>query len=107
MEASLDKIKSGMSQYLESELATKTTGLPKFLTYFCIPVITSKADDLYHSLQDNILAKDFFSEDGDVDIDRVYNLAKDAIHRSGSIEMLGIRFNEADVDSLYHYIVRA
>lgn len=41
------------------------------------------------------------------DIDSLYDAARKAMSKVGSVEYMGIKFNEADVDSLYNYIKRS
>ena len=41
------------------------------------------------------------------DIDSLYDVARKAMSKVGSVEYMGIKFNEADVDSLYNYIKRS
>ena len=45
-----------------------------------------------------------FDENGNVDIDAVYDAAKTAMDRTGQIEMYGFRFGRSDIDMLYDYI---
>ena len=40
--------------------------------------------------------KDFFIENGDVDLDKLYATTKEAIRKSGQVEYMGIIFNESD-----------
>ena len=46
----------------------------------------------------------FFDENGNVELDTVYKMAKDAVQKSGQFTLFGIIFNETDIDKLYTYI---
>jgi hypothetical protein len=48
--------------------------------------------------------KDFMDENGNIELDKVYSQAKEAIQKSGQFEMYNIIFNETDIDKLYGYI---
>ena len=40
------------------------------------------------------------------DIDEVYNMAKQAVRKSGQFSLYGVILNESDIDKLYSYIVK-
>lgn len=96
-----EEIKLGIAKYVDNEIASKATGFNKFMVYFAMPIINKKVESFVKSFSDNEMTSDFFNENKQVDIDKVYNMAKDAIKKSGQFLYYGIMFNESDVDKLY------
>ena len=98
------QIQIGITKYIENELAAKATGFTKFGIYFMLPTISSKVVSLINNYKDKELAKEFFDENGNVNLDELYNTAKSAIEKSGQFMVYGIIFNETDIDKLYESI---
>lgn len=98
------QIQRGVINYVENEIAKKATGLTKFGIYFIMPKLSNNTESLIKSLKDNIMFKDMFDENGNIELDYVYNNAKEAIKKSGQFETYGIIFNESDIDKLYNYV---
>lgn len=98
----VEQIQRGVKNYVDAEIGSKATGFRKFGVYFMLPSI-DKYTAKYVNQFKNIMP-DAFDENGNVNIDDVYNCAKSAIRKSGSFELMCIIFNEADIDKLYTYI---
>ena len=79
-------------------------GVTKFGVYFMLPRVDKMVDKYYNQAVNNPLFADMFDENGNVDIDAVYDAAKTAMDRMGQIEMYGFRFGRNDIDMLYDYI---
>lgn len=99
-----EQIKIGVNNFIENELGKKATGFNKFAVYFMMPIIDKKIESYVNSFSQNELIKDMFDENGNVDLDRVYNMGKDAIRKSGQFQLYGIIFTETDIDKLYSSI---
>ena len=106
MMVNIQQIERGIQRYVEMEIAQKAVGFSKFATYFIIPQIPKKVEELFSKHKDGILFKDFLDENANVDLDSIYNSAKSAVQRSGQFELFGIIFTETDIDKLYDYIKR-
>lgn len=104
MIVTLQQIKNGVIRFVEQEIAQKATGFTKFMVYFIMPKLNKKVDDIISMAQSSEMFKDMFNENGNVKLDELYSTAKEAIKKSGQIEMFGIIFNETDVDKLYTFI---
>lgn len=104
MTVTIQQIQTGVTQFIEQEIAQKAVGFKKFTVYFMLPQVVNKVPGLIESYRSNQLFADLFNETGNVDLDKLYNMAKVAIAKSGQIELAGIIFNETDVDKLYSYI---
>ena len=102
MLVSTEQIQRGVRAYVEREIASQATGFKKFAVYFIIPQLDRYTADYINKFK-NILP-DMFDSTGMVDIDKAYNYAKSAIRQSGSFELMGIIFNESDIDKLNSYI---
>ena len=98
----LEQIQMGILGFVEKESASKATGFKKFGIYFMMPTIKKSVVDYLVKMKS--FMPDLFDENSNVDLDQFYNLAKDAIKKSGQFEFMGIIFNETDIDKLYSYI---
>ena len=104
MVVNVQQVQRGLSSYIDTEIAQKAVGVKKFAVYFLIPQINQKVTDTITTLTKDDMFATLFDENGNIDLDKVYNQAKDAIHKTGQIEFAGIVFTENDIDSLYRYI---
>lgn len=102
MMVNLEQIQMGILEFVEKEIASKAVGFKKFTIYFFMGSIKRTIANYLLKLKEFI--PDLFDENSDVDVDKFYSLAKDAIKKSGQFEFMGIIFNETDIDKLYSYI---
>lgn len=109
MVVSINQIQNGVLSFIENEIAKKAVGIQKFATYFFMIAYADKVTNFITTLQENPMIKplEIFTDSGNVDVDRLYNFAKQAIQKSGQITFAGIIFNESDIDKLYEYIRRS
>lgn len=107
MFVSINQVQVGITNFIEEEIAKKAVGSNKFMVYFAMPIINKKIEQYVLKFSENDLTKEMFDEQKNVDIDKIYNMAKDAIRKSGQFVMYGIMFNETDIDKLYTYIRRS
>jgi hypothetical protein len=99
-----EQIQLGATNFIENEIAKKAVGANKFIIYFAMPILSKKISQYVNSFATNPLTNDLFDENHNVDIDTLYNMAKDAVRKSGQFVYMGIVFNESDIDKLYNYI---
>lgn len=104
MFVSINQVQVGITNFIEEEIAKKAVGSNKFMVYFAMPIINKKIEQYVLKFSENDLTKEMFDEQKNVDIDKIYNMAKDAIRKSGQFTLYGIIFNEGDIDKLYTYI---
>lgn len=102
MIVNVEQIQNGVVNFIDKEIASKAVGVKKFTIYFMLPTIRNKVVKYLESVKE--FMPELFDENNNVDIDKVYNLAKDAIKKTGQFEFMGIIFNETDIDKLYTYI---
>ena len=99
MVVSIDQIKNGIKEFVDKEIGSKATGFKKFGIYFMLPSINKMVADNIPKLK--AIIPDAFDENGNVEIDTIYNNSKEAVKKSGQFELMGIIFNESDIDKLY------
>jgi hypothetical protein len=96
-----EQIQLGATNFIENEIAKKAVGANKFIIYFAIPIISKKISQYVNKFSTDPIMADMFDENGKVDLDMVYNMAKGAVSKSGQFVYYGIVFNEDDIDKLY------
>lgn len=108
MKVNLEQLQIGVINYIDNEIGRKAVGLQKVGTYFVIAAYRDKIVQLVQGLQKNPMVQvlQVFDENGNLDLDRLYNYGKEAIQKSGQFSFMGIIFNETDIDKLYDYIKR-
>jgi hypothetical protein len=106
MFVSVEKVQIGVTNFIEQEIASKAVGFQKFATYFVLPKVNKTIEYYMQSLKDNPIMKDSFNENGALNVDELYNLAKQAVRKSGQFSIYGVLLDETDIDKLYEYIAR-
>ena len=109
MMINMNQVKTALSLYIENEIAAKATGVTKFLTYFVLGSMQSKFDEYIKTITENplfALADFYHKETNQIDLDKLYNYAKHAMEKTGSVTMYGIIFKPEDVEVLYDYMRR-
>jgi hypothetical protein len=106
MNANIEQIQRAITEYFNQEILSKTTGLKKFTTDLAFNLYKPQIPKIFLRLVNNPLIKGtgVIDENNLIDVDTLYEHAKNAIQHSGQIEFMGILFNDADVDKLYTFI---
>ena len=100
------QVQIGVTNFIEQEIASKAVGFQKFATYFVLPKVNKVIEQYMVQLKDNPIVSDMFNENGDINIDELYNMAKQAVRKSGQFAVYGVLLDESDIDKIYTYIVR-
>ena len=100
------QVQIGVTNFIEQEIASKAVGFQKFATYFVLPKVNKVIEQYMVQLKDNPIVSDMFNENGDINIDELYNMAKQAVRKSGQFAVYGVLLDESDIDKIYAYIVR-
>jgi hypothetical protein len=100
------QVQIGVTNYIEQEIASKAVGFQKFAIFFVLPKINNVIAHYMLEFKNNPIVKDMFNENGDVNIDELYNMAKQAVRKSGQFAVYGVLLNESDIDKIYAYITR-
>lgn len=99
-----NQIQVGLSNFIDREIGAKAVGMQKFTVYFLLPILNNKIVNYMNAFKENEFTKDFFNSNGDVDLDAIYNMSKQAIQKSGQFTIGGVILGETDLDKLYTYI---
>jgi hypothetical protein len=105
----INQVKTALSLYIENEIANKASGLTKFLTYFVIGSMQSRFDDYIKTITENplfALSDIYNKQTNEIDIEKLYTYAKNAMQKTGSLTMYGIIFKPEDIDILFDYMRR-
>ena len=102
MVVSIEQVQRGVRAYVEREIAAQAVGFKKFAVYFFLAQIDKYTSDYLTKLQP--LIPEMFDGAGGIHLNAFYNNAKNAIRQTGSFELMGVIFNESDIDKLYNYI---
>lgn len=100
----LTDIELGTMEYIQQEIATKTTGYMKFLIYTGTFLGAGMIEQAINKYSEILKAMQIMDNEGNIDIEKLYNASKQGIKESGSFEFKGIIFDEKDVDKLYTFI---
>ena len=100
----LTDIELGIIEYIQNEIAVKATGVLKFLIYTGSFLGATKGEKLIAQYLPILKNMALIDEEGNIDIEALYDAAKLGIKQSGSFEFKGIIFDEKDIDKLYNYI---
>lgn len=104
MFVNIQQIQTGVSNYIDNELGKKAVGVQKFLVYFAMPIVNNNIVKIVNTYAENPLTKEMFDENHNVNLDMVYQMAKNGIQKSGQFIYLDIIINENDIDKIYNYI---
>lgn len=104
MYVNTEQIQIGAKKFIFNDLALKGNSIDRFLVYFLEPFITSEIPAYVKKFSDNFFLKNMFDENKNLDLEKCYNYAKNAIQKSGQIFIEGFPFTETDIDKLYAYI---
>ena len=102
MMVNLEQVQTGVENFVDKEIGAKAVGVKKFTIYFFMGSIKKTVANYLFKLKE--FMPDLFDDNNNVDLDKFYGMAKDAIKKSGQFEFMGIIFNETDIDKLYSYI---
>lgn len=99
-------VKEGLLEYLQKEVLDKAQGTNKFLLYTGFALLTTRMDEMFHQYKNHPVLKalDIVKENDQIDVDCLYTAMKHAISKVGTFEIMGIIFNDHDVDALYSHI---
>ena len=97
-----------INSYIDREIAPLSAGMnsvQQLLFGFQLGVIKRKSQALINNFLSGSSAKMLHLVEGDeVDVDTLYGALSDAMSAQGSVEILGIKLTNADVNKLYSMI---
>lgn len=108
---SLSQVKAGIGDYIQKAMMPRMDSKRKFLLGTAYVLISTKFDQILPALAEIPMVKmlGIIDQAGNVDIDTIYNAAKEQIQNQEYIEVslnpLGnFKFGATDIDELYRYI---
>lgn len=111
MKVTIDQLKQGIGRYIDAEFTSKLQGFRKWIIPLgAAAIVNSKIDSLLTEKNYEMLhSTGYISEDGMVDIDRLFMDLSRVAREQGSvtenIPMIGdVTFSEADIASLRRHI---
>lgn len=106
MIVTIEQIQAGLIKFIDSELVPKANGLGKFMICFMAPSIPAKVTNMIGALKAGGSMPDLFDESGNIKIDEVYKRAKEAMAKTGNVNIPGLNYNadSTDIEILYNLI---
>ena len=94
-----------ISKYIKSEVAPNIPNtLERFMVYTGSVLVLGKGEKLIQKHLPTLKSMDIINDQGDVDVDLLYQAAKEGIRATGTVQIKSLIFNEADLDKLYQFI---
>ena len=87
--------------YVEQELVPKASGLQKVMLYMAMPVIGAQTPQMVEQYAQTLRLLGAMTDDGMIDLEALYPRLKDAVRKTGKVPIMGIIFDESDVDKVY------
>ena len=100
------QVQIGVTNFVEQEIAKQATGKWRYIYQLAVPRVGRVVCDYINTYRDNILVKDLFDENGNIDLDKLYDECVDAIRKTGKFECFGIWVSEDTLKTIYGYISR-
>lgn len=103
MKATKQEIKMGIQRYVDKELSPQLHGAKGVGIRIMLAVGIDGAAEKYleHPMLETIGIKD---TEG-IELDKLYEVAKQEVEKEGKVEVAGILFDASDVEKLYQEIV--
>lgn len=100
-----EQVQQGLLQYINEEILNKASGLPKWGIGMMKAKIVVMLAEKAKAGMDTLRSIGYASDDGMIDIDRIYSEAKAMVREVGPVTqhfpIIGdISFSESDIDSL-------
>lgn len=98
------QIQLGVLSYIEQEVAKQATGANRYLYYFAMPRVGKLVENYINGYRENVMFSDLFDENGNIDLEKLYNEALEAMRKSGKFAFAGIWVSEDTLRTIYNYI---
>ena len=98
MKVTKDAVVCGAKEYVETEIASRMTGMNAFVIHFILPSLEKKVSALYDKFSTDDLFSDLFSDNGYVDLDALKKRAIEALEASGGKLRIGFLTSETTLD---------
>ena len=98
MKVTKDAVICGAKEYVETEIASRMTGMNAFAIHFILPSLEKKVSALYDKFSTDDLFSDLFHDNGYVDLDALKKRAVEALDASGGKLHIGFLGSEIALD---------
>ena len=98
MKVTKDAVICGAKEYVETEIASRMTGMNAFAIHFILPSLEKKVSALYDKFSTDDLFSDLFRDNGYVDLDALKKRAVEALDASGGKLHIGFLRSEIALD---------
>ena len=98
MKVTKDAVICGAKEYVETEIASRMTGMNAFAIRFILPSLEKKVSALYDKFSTDDLFSDLFHDNGYVDLDALKKRAVEALDASGGKLHIGFLGSEIALD---------
>ena len=98
MKVTKDAVICGAKEYVETEIASRMTGMNAFAIHFILPSLEKKVSALYDKFSTEDLFSDLFHDNGYVDLDALKKRAVEALDASGGKLHIGFLGSEIALD---------
>ncbi len=107
--ATKEQMKTAIQIFVDRELANKGSVQQKFLMFAGANLLLNKIDTLWTGIATNptLGLIGMFDEKGNVDADSLLQAASLAMEKVGSVNVAGIVFSKADIESFQRYLQEA
>ena len=100
------QVQIGVQNYIREEIAKQATGMARYGYDFIASRSPKIIEHYINKFRNNILMEEFFDENGNLDIDKLYNEAVEISRRTGKVAVCGIWVSEDTLKTIYTYIIR-
>lgn len=106
MMASKEQVKTAVQLFVDRDLMGKGTTSQKFMTFMAANLLLNRIDNMWPTITNNGTAAvlGLVDEDGRVDAGALLASAKEAMKKTGAINLAGIIFSENDINSFENYL---
>lgn len=100
----LSKLELAIMTYIKEQLAVQANGVNKFLLYTLVGLKGISFEFLYSKYLPILKQVGIVNENNEIDIENLLQAMHSAFKESKTVELMGIRFDEKDLDALESYI---
>ncbi len=90
------------SQFLDAAVAPQATGMQKFGAYAAAFIVQSRMPQIMAQYGPVMKMAGVLGEDGMIDIDLAYNMAKFAMDKAGTVNIAGYLADSSDIEQIYN-----
>lgn len=90
-----------LATYVDTEIAPKTVGLQKLITYGMLGMAQRKTDALVAHYSPILKAAGIMPSDTTIDLELAHDIAKFAMDKTGQVSVMDYIMDSSDVESIY------